>query len=229
MKTLRSLGPGLCVLVLMLVSARPAAAATIYFEDFEGGAPGSEWSDTSTDVTPVGGDRFLGQFGAEEDWTSVSLSLSDLGTHDSLTLSFDLYLAGSWDGNRTNNGGEDQWILDVDGVTLLGTTFSNRDRWLQAYPEGFPGGGNQAGTGAVAEDTLGFYNGDSTYSVSFTFAHLDPNAVITFQSWVTGNDEKFGLDNVHVTTPMPEPGSMLLFGSGMALVGLFGRRKGRSS
>ena len=98
-----------------------------------------------------------------------------------------------------------------------------------AYPEGFPGGGNQAGTGAVAEDTLGFYNGDSTYSVSFTFAHLDPNAVITFQSWVTGNDEKFGLDNVHVTTPMPEPGSMLLFGSGMALVGLFGRRKGRSS
>ena len=212
----------------MLIGAQPAAAATIYFDDFEGGAPGTEWSDTSTDVTPNSGDRFLGQFGAKEDWTSVSLSLSDIGTHDSLSLSFDLYLAGSWDGNRTNNGGEDQWILEVDGVTLLGTTFSNRDRWLQAYPEEFPDGDHRAGSGAAAEDTLGFYNGDSTYSVSFTFAHLDDDAVFTFKSWVTGDDELFGLDNVRVTTPTPEPGSMLLFGSGLALVGLFERRKRRA-
>ena len=212
----------------MLIGAQPAAAATIYFDDFEGDA-GSEWSDTSTGVTPQGQDTFLGLFGAEEDWTSVSLTLSDMAAHDELTISFDLYLAGSWDGNRTNNGGEDQWILSVDGGTVLGTTFSNRNQWDQAFPNDFPGGGNPAGTGAVAENTLGFDNGDATYSLSFTFAHLDPDAVIAFSSWVTGDDELFGLDNVSVSTPMPEPSSMLLFGSGMALIGLFGRRRGSSS
>ena len=143
---IRWLGAILCSLSLTLLSTQPAAAVTIYFDDFEGGAPGSEWSYTSTDITPQGQDTFLGLFGTEENWTSVSLTLADLPTHTTLTLSFDLYLAGSWDGNRTDNGGEDQWILSVDGVSLLGTTFSNRERYLQSYPDAFPSSGNPAGT-----------------------------------------------------------------------------------
>jgi hypothetical protein len=45
-----------------------------YFEDFEGRV-GSEWSPARTHVTPVGGRRFLGEFGVEE----VTLTLKDRG------------------------------------------------------------------------------------------------------------------------------------------------------
>jgi hypothetical protein len=39
-----------------------AVATIVYFNDFESGA-GPEWSNTTTDITPVGARRFLGQFG----------------------------------------------------------------------------------------------------------------------------------------------------------------------
>jgi len=73
------------------------ASGMFYFNNFEG-AVGSEWSNTSTDITPVKARRFLGQFGNE----TVSLALAGLPSHEYLTVSFDLFLIRSWDGNVTH-------------------------------------------------------------------------------------------------------------------------------
>ncbi|MHC4905843.1 MAG: hypothetical protein ACYTEN_08500, partial [Planctomycetota bacterium] len=91
-----------------------------YFNDFEGSV-GSEWSHTNTDVTPIGSRSFLGQLGND----TVSLSLTDLDAHSSITLSLDLFIIRSWDGNDDSYyGGEymgpDIWSLGVrDGGSLL--------------------------------------------------------------------------------------------------------------
>jgi hypothetical protein len=50
---------------------------------------GSEWSSDSISVTPKGERDFLGEFTAN---TRVSLHISDLPRHDSVTVAFDLFL-----------------------------------------------------------------------------------------------------------------------------------------
>ncbi len=80
--------------------------------------------------------HYLGNFGNQE----VTLNLSNLPTHDTVTLAFDLYVLGSWDGNRTDTG-PDLWEYGHDGTSLLHTTFSNQPDTspnYQTYPAGAP-------------------------------------------------------------------------------------------
>ncbi|MCP4110167.1 MAG: LamG domain-containing protein [Desulfobacteraceae bacterium] len=125
------------------------ADSLIYSNDFETNA-GNEWSNTSTDITPEGNRKFLGQFGSE----TVSLSLDNLPDHSNVTVSFDLLILKSWDGNHTGYG-PDMWSLAVgNNNTLIKTTFSNVDNRKQAYPENYPGGDNPEQTGADEIDPL---------------------------------------------------------------------------
>jgi hypothetical protein len=90
---------------IVISSAAPAASRPVqpsactptepmvYGNDFEG-TVGPEWSKTSVDVTP-GGRHFLGQFGND----TLTLTLACLPAHVQATLSFDLYVIRSWDGN----------------------------------------------------------------------------------------------------------------------------------
>ena len=136
------------------LSLSSAQAQTVYFEDFEQGHVGSEWSKTSTDITPKGQERFLGQFGKSnnQSWVvgngqlwpvsnnqNVTLTLTDLLPHSEVKLSFDLYIIGGWDGDVSEWYGPDIWTLSVrGGETLLRTSFANvRDR--QSYPGMYPG------------------------------------------------------------------------------------------
>lgn len=108
------------------------------------------------------------------------------------SVSYDLYIIGSWDGNGKQSGkqwGPDIWENSIactpDGApvtTLLRTTFSNQKTVQQSYPKayGAAGSGNRAGDGAFASDALGFKNdptvntpifdsyGDTWYKMSFT-------------------------------------------------------------
>src|SRR6185369_2864418 len=91
--------------------------------------------------TPIGARRFLGDFGNQ----AVLLNLSDLPEHKEITLSFDLFIIRSMDGN-VYIVGPDLWSLGVvDGPTLIQTTFSNANiaAWphlkTQAYPGEYPG------------------------------------------------------------------------------------------
>ena len=197
-----------------VVPSTPTPAAipvekVVYSNDFEG-AIGSEWSHTAKNTTPSGR-GFLGELGNG----TVSLTLRGLPPHEEATVSFDLFIIRSWDGNYEvdpQSGevwGPDEWDLNVTrGPTLLHTTFSNYDTFPQAYPDAYPGGDNPSRTGADENNSLGFLFShptksgpmDSVYRLSFAFRHSAPSLVLNFSA--SGmqqlSDESWGLDNVEV-------------------------------
>jgi len=115
---------------------------------------------------------------------TVTLTLKNLDPHTGVTVSFDLYIMKSWDGNNPNYG-PDRWSLSLGGGnTLLDTTFSNNfktgaDLSLQNYPS--PDSLPQ--TGAASANTLGsnFY-GDSIYHLVSTFPHSSDTLILNFSS-----------------------------------------------
>ena len=184
------------------------AGAAIYANDFEG-AVGPEWSSTLVDVTPLGARRFLGQFGTETVTLTLPAALVPAGTK-ALSLSFDLFVIRSWDGNHTGSGsGPDRWGVWLgNGVSLLDTTFSNNVPGSgsagQAYPGPFGSGQYDPHTGADEIGTLGYEfagSTDSVYNLHFTFTYTGGDVVLQFDGDLTtpGIDESWGLDNVQVT------------------------------
>jgi uncharacterized protein (TIGR03437 family) len=138
---------------------------------------------------------------------TVILTLKNLNPHDSVVLSFDLYIMKSWDGNNPNYG-PDRWSLSVGGGnTLLDTTFSNNFK-TGAYDvslQNYPAPDSQPQTGAASANTLGFnFYGDSIYHLTFAFAHSSDTLVLNFSSSMFEgkgtDDESWGLDNVRVST-----------------------------
>jgi serine/threonine protein kinase len=179
----------------------PPMTEVIYSNDFQG-TVGSEWSSQLTDITQSGR-RFLGQFCND----IVSLTLNDLPSHTNVTVSFDLFIIRTWDGNRHPGPGPDVWDLSVaGGQTLLHTTFANADpsnTRRQAYPGTYPGGEHPGRTGAAEIDTLAFTRRgipNSVYHLSFAFPHSAPSLVLNFSASGLQDllDESWGIDNVEV-------------------------------
>jgi hypothetical protein len=144
------------------------------------------------------GQLFLGAFANEE----VRLSLSGIPEHTELTIEFDLYVIGSWNGNRPGN--PDIAHFRADGQTIFSTTFSNSwdPRDDQAYPDPYPGGNHPYGTGAAAVRTLGYPDGsaswgDSTYRLRFTIPHTASS--LNFGFGGANLQEIWGLDNIRVS------------------------------
>jgi hypothetical protein len=211
----RNISAGLAV-VLIGIAALVANGDVIYSNDFES-VVGSQWSNTSTDITPVGNRQFLGQFANDD---AVSLSLNNLSAHNSATISFDLYVIQSWDGTSTDCG-PDTWQLSMDnGPVLLNTTFSNTgdDGHMQSYSGSSSSGGEyDAQTGASEINTLGYeFYGDSVYKLSFTFNHTGDSLKLNFAGFGLQDvdDESWGLDNVTVSVSdaaIPEPSTVAIF------------------
>ncbi|HKQ77844.1 MAG TPA: hypothetical protein VJ810_29370 [Blastocatellia bacterium] len=171
------------------------------------------WSVTKTEVTPTGSTRFLGQFFTE----SVKLTLDKLPTHKTVTVTFDLYVTRSWDG-ETPGAGPDVWGLNMDdGVSLIKTTFSNQDAGKQAYAckdgedasTGCYSKGAASTFGAAAINSLGYDASlkakDCVYKIKRTFDHDKSSLVLTFFSdlkegagFNNTSNEAWGLDNVRI-------------------------------
>jgi hypothetical protein len=177
-----------------------------YSGDFEGVVSG-EWSNATTDITPSGR-MFLGRFGNG----TVSLTLTNLPEHTDVTVSFDLFIIGAWDGNRTDNGlGPDLWTASVrGGLTLIQTSFGNGDPnsvYRQSYPGWYPDAQNPKRSGAEENNTLGYPDPsgltpiqDSVYQLSFKFSHSASTLTLDFSGagLQSLDDESWGLDNVRV-------------------------------
>lgn len=196
MRTARFLFLAACILA---AGAALCTAQTVYYNDFESGA-GPEWSNTAVDVSPVGNRHFLGRFCNQ----SATLTLRDLPVHTQVTVSFDLYIIGSWDGNGDACCGPDVWHIGLYGYGALArTTFSNTGNSgnRQSYPGHYPGDDYPAETGAVSTDTLGYPNeGDAVYHMSVSFLHTGSSFSLSFDAAnLEGVEwESWGLDNVRV-------------------------------
>lgn len=241
----------IALVVLFLGGAGQARAEVVYMNDFERplGTTFPEWTSTGRPAavarTPTGNRGFLGEF----DNGTARLTLGGLPAHTEVTVSFDLFIIFSWDGNSMVFG-PDIWELGVGGgPTLLRTTFSNTTDFIdlhdQAFPGAFPGGSNPRGTGAAEINTLGYpivtgnpgTFGDSVYRLSFTFPHSADSLVLNFTaSNLQGvGDESWGLDNVVVSVAgtasgVPEPGTLALLGIGASVtLGHVWQRRRRAS
>jgi filamentous hemagglutinin family protein len=208
----------------------PPGAIAVYDNNFEDPTKvGSEWSNTSTDITPVGCTTcttFFGQFSND----NVSLTLNNLPAHTEATVSFDLFIIGAWDGNVVKSllpfsppVGPDIWELKADGSSKISTTFSNHGSGAlflrdQSYPAPYNPSNltnNPAASGASETNILGYPNsifasfGDSVYKFqNVAFPHSNNSLTLNFSASLRDpiNDENWGLDNVKVSIlPSPTP------------------------
>ena len=172
------------VSIVLALNSFNALGQLVYTNDFTT-PPGSEWSLRSTAVTPVGARRFLGPFATG---TNL-LGLTNLPSHSEVTVSFDLLILLTWDGNGDSDNGPDIWTLSVaGGQTLLRASFLNTflidKNSAQSYPDDVGLGLHDGRTGAVENNTLGYsWNGcpvDSVYHLTFTFPHTASSLILKF-------------------------------------------------
>jgi hypothetical protein len=218
------------------LEGRRLLAATVVGEwDFEDGAVPGNFSGGMVSATPAGARKFL-ETAQTTQTRTVSLAVENLPVHQSLTIAFELYVFGSWDGNTgfyapvgraigpdywgaTGGTGGDQEVLFAEETF---TTLSESP-WNFTQSAGPPDEENTLGY--FFTDSNGTFAVDMVYHVERTFDHTAAAAVFSFTGRTegTGSGEQWGLDNVQITaTDVPEP-----VGVGLALLGarvVMGRR-----
>jgi hypothetical protein len=184
-----------------------SGAGGYYFNNFEQEAGGA-WNLTNS--FSIGGNKVLGKFNA----SILNFTLDNLLPHESITVNFDFYAIDSWDGNI--NPGPDFWQWNVEGVTIINTTFSSFINVPQCYPNNCPAS-NQSGTGNSGSFSptchpTPFYR----YSISRTFAHNQPDLDMSFFDLGLQDlcDESWAIDNFEVIVHPDLPWTDLLWSTG---------------
>lgn len=167
----------------------------IYQNDFEGGDLSKiDGAGTSN----FNGSTVLGDFNND----SFSLFLDEIGEHDYVFISFDLYIHGSWDGNFNGfqqNDLPDKWGIELNpdmdlfkdpSSNSFVTTFSNSPCWdnyclRQSFPETYPFENNpKTGhyrTGLLGKCINNFFGGATTlYQIEKGFKSSGKNLVVRF-------------------------------------------------
>lgn len=149
-------------------------------------------------LSSFNGTTVLGDFNND----GFILFLDNIGEHDYVFVSFDLYVHGSWDGNFngfSDNDQPDKWIMEFNPDMELfkdpssdnfTTTFSNSPCWpnyclRQSYPENYPFENNPK-TGSFKVDLEkkcynNFFGGLTTlYQIEKGFKSSGNNIVLRF-------------------------------------------------
>lgn len=178
-----------------------------------------------------GGPSFLGPFGKQTVTLTVGstptfailpglpapLPAGPLPAHDTVRLTFDLYVLGSWDGHAATTGSTfpsqpDLWTWGVPAIDVGHSfSFSNCVEDVQSYPDdhiaGMPLPTNAAKFGAVSSAPIVTVDGcgDAIYRLTATFGHTADTLEVLFLANLNeypGStnlaNESWGLDNVKV-------------------------------
>lgn len=164
---------------------------------------------TSPGSSKLAPTSYLGRLLNEE----VSLSIPAGMT--SVTVSFDLYIIGTWDGAGQQGFGGDWWQLEVSRnggarENVFHTSFSNQATKPQHFPKQIDGGTSPNGRGAYLLNALGYPKatgkfdvGDAIYRLKYTISNPTAGPLVLHFHTTTPlqdiNDESWGLDNVSVT------------------------------
>ncbi len=162
----------------------------------------------------------LGNFIARGGNGTYTLNLFGIGAHNALSVSFDLAIIDSWDGDTRVGGtapGPDVFMV-ADGSTLFSESFDNFDLNDDSF----------TGAPILGPEQLGFNLTwpDSLYNIELTFAHTTDFLTLTWSADALQSlaDESWAIDNLIIRS-VPEPGTLALLGIGLAALGFSRRRK----
>lgn len=183
---------------------------SIYYNNFE---TGDLTNITGGMIGQFNGTAVLGQYNKG----NFTLLLKNLPKHDLITVTFDLYIHDSWDGNKKAPDGPDIWQMLVDGSSYIYTTFSNAPCspgnfcTPQAYPANYPNNENNPRTGAYSVGYPGYCSnksdptGTTLYKITKTFKHSESTLKLTcLDKLVQPNapdekcDESWSVDNIAI-------------------------------
>jgi hypothetical protein len=204
----------LTLIFLVFISSckdKASEQTQIYNNDFESNDLSKI---TNGQIEQFNGNAVLGRYNRG----NFILKLDNLPAHDLVTISLDLYIHDSWDGNKQNVDGPDIWEMIVDDGLYVNATFDNSDCIPgnfcspQSYPLNYPNNYNNPKTGAYSIN-LPFAckptepRGTSVYKIVKTISHS--NAILVLQcldKLVQTNspdpkcDESWSIDNLNIKT-----------------------------
>jgi hypothetical protein len=209
---------GLALLGVLAPSAGAQTVRTLYENSFEARDLGGVWtSTTKLMVLPAPFTTFNGNYSNGSTRLTIPAATRPASTpggpalYNLYTVTFDLLVLDSWDGNEPTYGIDRIKVL-VNSIEKFNQTFSNH-----------AGGSQSFGSPTIGGTNLGFGAWpDAIYrSVSVSFA--DPGTSTLAITWQDGGlqgitDESWGIDNVKVTyqvVPSPASASCLLGGAGL--------------
>lgn len=161
----------LCLLSVVASLVTSYSQTMVYTNDFESGPPFTGWDINNFSSNPKTG-KYLGKIVNNEKGNQQAvLSLDNMPAHSYVTVEFDFFVFGTWDGNGKSYNDlpldNPDWYdancsdilkITAEGNILVHTSFSNHDVSFyryQSYPGTYPQDSYRAGTGAVEVNTLG--------------------------------------------------------------------------
>ena len=216
-----------------MLAVQHAGAVSVFSTDFDA-ALAPEIDPGTATLTGVqgyaglgaSGNQFGGNFLRTIPANTITLTLSNLPQHDSLSLAFLFAAIDSLDGTGTFPSG-DFFVVSVDGVEIFNESFANAlPGQIQSYSP--PSGVTLARHVDLGFSGPGGFYTDSAYDmgadpVFSNILHTASSVTITFLMEGPGNqsldDESWAIDNLRVSmNAAPEPGTLaLLTAAGVAL------------
>lgn len=219
---------GKWLLGVALLGGFQAANAGVleYYSDFESCSPSCGLTNgggvESTQDYPVFHPAFGSLFWRNSTAAAphiTTLVLNGLSAHSALQLNVLLAVIDSWDGTDLTDG-PDSFNIRVDGNLVFWSTYTN-------FAGDEPYQGTRLFFSQPAFNNPGM--NDSAYQLNLELAHSAPTATIEFfaagPNWTGGDNESWAIDNLQVVSAVPEPGSIVLMLSGVALLAMRLRRR----
>lgn len=232
------------LLIFIITSACYAITTQAFYTDFKYGVPDEFSGYTNRERTPDGygsGTYYLSYFG---DWLlrndtggrggpliKTTLTLESLPEHTSIDLNFGLGIIDDWNGAFPAL--VDYFNVSIGGDLFFRESFANRNENAgQGYvpPEGV------SLMPAVIKQGWGL-NGESLYDMGLDpiFDNISHTAdTLTISWWADGaawegsTRESWAIGNIEVlinTSPIPEPSTIILLGSGLLGLAWYGRKR----